>query len=109
MFSWTHALLKFEYLHIIKTPAVSPPLSVVHSPYTSAPKELTFFVLSHQGLRRPRANVRKMRYSISTFVVSVFALLAPLGVKANTPLSDSFVQNDVAVNKGYEIAWASRP
>lgn len=92
---------------------------MVYSLYISTSKELlASLVFPHQRLRSPsRVNVRnkerkkekKMRCSISTFAVSVLALLAPLGVKANTPLSDAFVQNDVGVNKGYEIAWASRP
>ncbi|KAI5789698.1 hypothetical protein DFH27DRAFT_614318 [Peziza echinospora] len=30
-------------------------------------------------------------------------------VRANTPLDDTFVQNDLLYNNGREIAWASRP
>lgn len=72
-------------------------------------EDYLFIILPHNQLVNLATSSIKMRFSFISYVVSALALLSPLAVKANTPFSDSFVQNDIAVNKGYEIAWASRP
>jgi hypothetical protein len=47
-----------------------------------------------------------MRFFLSTLALA--ACLTPK-VSANTPLDNGFVLDDLARNKGFEIAFASRP
>lgn len=47
--------------------------------------------------------------SLLSFVIAAVLSISPALVKANTPLDDAYVQNDLTSNNGLEIAYASRP